>query len=114
MSNNNFQFDICLFLQLVSTAMGTKFASPFACLSVGYLKETILFPHLSPLHFTLTECKLIEEIFKRFMDNGFVLWPKNASIDIFKELLLDELHPSLKFYSRKREKMVVNKNLILL
>ena len=76
LSNNNFQFDIYMFLQLVGTAMGTKFAPRYACLSVGYLEETILFPRLLPLHFTLTECKLIEEIFKRFMDDGFVLWPK--------------------------------------
>ena len=45
------------------------------------------------------------------MDNGLVSWPKNATIDVFKELL-NEIHPSLKFYSRKREKMVVNKNMI--
>ena len=67
--------------------MGTKFAPRYACLSVGYLEETILFPRLLPLRFTLTECKLIEEIFKRFMDDGFVLWPKNANIDVFRELL---------------------------
>ena len=41
LSNNNFQFDIYMFLQLVGTAMGTKFAPPYACLSVGYLEETI-------------------------------------------------------------------------
>ena len=112
LSNNNFQFDIYMFLQLVGTAMGTKFAPPYACLSVGYLEETILFPSLLPLHFTLTECKLIEEIFKRFMDDGFVLWPKNANIDIFRKLL-NKLHPSLKF-TVKKEKIVANKTLILL
>ena len=53
--------------------MVTKFATPYACFSVGYLEETILFPQLLPLHFTLTECKLIKEIFKHFMDDGFVL-----------------------------------------
>ena len=35
-----------MFLQLVSTAMGTNFDPPYACLSVGYLEETILFPRL--------------------------------------------------------------------
>ena len=30
------------------------------------------------------------------MDDGFALWPKNANIDVFLELL-KELHPSLKF-----------------
>ena len=51
----------------------------------------------------LTECKLIEEIFKRFMDDGFVLRPKNANIDIFRKLL-NKLHPSLKFTVKKRKK----------
>ena len=90
---------IC-FLQLVGTAMVTKFAPPYACFSVGYLEETISFPQLLPWHFTLTECKLIKEIFKHFMDDGFVLWPKNANIDEFKELL-NELYPSLKFTEEK-------------
>ena len=52
--------------------------------------------NLLHLMHVLTECKLTEEIFKRFMDDGFVLWPKNANIDIFRELL-NELHPSLNF-----------------
>ena len=42
--------------------MATKFAPPNACLNTGYLEETILLPRLLPLQFTLTECKLIEEI----------------------------------------------------
>ena len=94
--NNNFQFDSYMFLQLV----GTKFAPHYACLSVGYLEETILFPRLLPLHFTLTACKLIEEIFKRFMNDGVVLWPKNANIDAFRKLL-NELHTLLKFTTEK-------------
>ena len=56
--------------------MSTKFAPPYAFLSGGYSEETILFPHLLHLHFTLAECRLIEEIIKRFLDDGFVLWPK--------------------------------------
>ena len=54
------------------------------------------FPRLLPLHFTLTECKWIEEIFKRFIDGGFALWPKNTNIHVFRKLL-NELYTSLKF-----------------
>ena len=61
-----------MFLQLVGTVMGTKFAPPYTCLSVGYLEEAILFPRLLPLHFASTEYKLTEEIFKRFIDEGFI------------------------------------------
>ena len=64
------------------------------------LEETIFFLRLPPLRFTLSECKLNEEIFKRFMDAGFVSWPKNAYIDVFRELL-NKLHPSLKFAVEK-------------
>lgn len=64
------------------------------------LEETIFFLRLPPLRFTLSECKLSEEIFKRFMDDGFVPWPKNAYIDVFRELL-NKLHPSLKFAVEK-------------
>ena len=55
-----FILDIYMLLQLVGTAMGMQFAPPYACVSVGYLKEAILFPRSLPLHFTLTECQLIE------------------------------------------------------
>ena len=89
-----------MFLQLVGTAVGAKFAPPYVCLSVGYLEETILFPWPWPLHFTLTKCKLIEEIFKSFVDDSFVSWPKNANIGVFRDLL-NELHPSLKFIVEK-------------
>ena len=34
------------------------------------------------------------------MNDGFVLWSKNANIDVFRELL-NELHPSLKFTVEK-------------
>ena len=50
--NSNFQFDIYMFLQLIGTSMGTNFAPPYACLSVGYLEEIILFSRLLRLHFT--------------------------------------------------------------
>ena len=43
---------------------------------------------------------MIEEIFKRFMDDSFVLRPKNVNINVFRELL-NELHSSSKFRKRK-------------
>ena len=39
---------------------------------------------------------MTEEIFKRFMDDGFLSWQKTANIDVFREIL-NELHPSFKF-----------------
>ena len=34
------------------------------------------------------------------MDDGFVLWPKNANIDVYRELL-NKLQPSLKYTVEK-------------
>ena len=86
-----------MFLQLAGTAIRATFGSLYACLSfdcswptifaMGYLKETLLFPRLLPLNFTLAECKLNEEIFRRFTDDGFVLWSKNANTDVFRKFL---------------------------
>ena len=42
--SNNFLFDNKMFRQISGTAMGTKFAPPYACLTMGYLEETMLFP----------------------------------------------------------------------
>ena len=66
--------------------MSTKFAPPYAFLSGGYSEETILFPHLLHLHFTLAQCRLIEEIIKRFLDDGFSLWPKKKKMLILMYL----------------------------
>ena len=77
-----------MFLQLPGTAISTKFAPPYAFLSGGYSEKTILFPHLLHLHFTLAECRLIEEIIKRFLDDGFVLWSKKMLILMYLESFL--------------------------
>ena len=72
--------------------MGTKFTPPFAYLSVGYLEETILFPRPLPLHFTLTECKLIEEIFQRFMDDGVFYGQKMLILMYLESLSMNYIH----------------------
>ena len=51
--------------QVMGTAMGTKFAPPYANLPVGFLEETVLFPAELPKYFSRDNCKLIEELFKR-------------------------------------------------
>ena len=96
LQNNNFIFDNTMYHQKKGTAMGTKFAPPYACLAIGYLEEFKLFPVLLPLHFNQLECKRIENCFFRFMDDGFILWSNSLDINIFKRIL-NELHPAIKF-----------------
>ena len=51
LKNNNVFFDDHIYLQLLGTAMGTKCAHPYACLTVGYLEETTLFTNELPKYF---------------------------------------------------------------
>ena len=94
--NNNFLFDERLYHQEIGTAMGTKFAPPYACLSIGFLEETKLFPILLPFHFSTIQCKQIEDDLFRYMDDGFAFWNTQSNILILLNLL-NSLHPSIKF-----------------
>ena len=85
--NNNFKFNDTMFAQLIGTAMGTTFA-PYACLAIGFLEETKLYPSLQT-NLTSDLAVIITNGFLRFMDDGFIPWPNNADIDIFKTLLND-------------------------
>ena len=69
-----------MFNQIMGTAMGTKFAPPYVNLSVGFLEETVLFPVELPKHFSHDNCNLIEELFKRYMGDSFLLW--HSTLDL--------------------------------
>ena len=61
-----------MFNQVIGTAMGTKFAPSYANLSVGFLEETVLFPVELLKYFSHENYKVIKELFKRYMDDGFL------------------------------------------
>ena len=48
-----------MFNQIIGTAMGTKCAPPYACLTIGYQEETKLFTQELPKYFSSEECLLI-------------------------------------------------------
>ena len=66
-----------MFDQIIRTATGTKCAPPYPCLTIGYQEETKLFTQELPKYFFNEECLLIEESFKRYVDDGFIFWPKH-------------------------------------
>ena len=96
LQNNNFYFNRRYIHQLQGTGMGVDFAGPYACLCVGYLEEVKLFGlHILPF-FTQEEIELIRKVYQRYVDDGFMFWPKKLDIQIFIEVL-SRLHPSIKF-----------------
>ena len=99
LTNNYFIFDDRFWHQLIGTAMGTKFAPPYACLTMGYLEETKLYPRLSRF-FSPQVCKMIIDFFRRYIDDCFQPWPRSANIESFINLLND-LHPDIKFTMEK-------------
>ena len=62
-------FNDTMWHQLFGTAMGTIFAPSYACLTIGYLEITKLYPKLA-LIFSIEVCRQIEETYKRHMDDG--------------------------------------------
>ena len=91
LKSNNFILLEEMFNQVMGTAMGTKFAPSYANRSVGFLEETVLFPAELPKYFSHDNCKLIEELFKRYMDNGFLPWHSALDLNALKNVL-DNLH----------------------
>ena len=85
-----------MFNQVMGTAVGTKFAPPYVNLSVGFLEDTVLFPVELPKYFSDENCKLIKELFKRYMDDGFLPWHSALDLNALKNVL-NNLHPTIKF-----------------
>ena len=79
LKNNNFLFDNVLYKQIKGTAMGAKFAPSYACLTISFLEETKLFPIISPKYFNHETCKYIEANYYRYMDDGFIVLPKDLN-----------------------------------
>ena len=84
--NNYFQFDGIVYLQLTGTAIGTKFAPPYACLTCGYLEMTKLYPALRR-NFEKEMSDYIIESYYRYMDDGIVPIPKQIDISILNDIL---------------------------
>ena len=95
LEHNNFCFDKRMFVQLIGTAIGTKFAPPYACLAMGFLEETKLYPHLKrTLEPDLYEFLL--NLFLRYMDDGIVALPPSIDIKFFEDSL-QSMDPNISF-----------------
>ena len=95
LENNNFTFEENIYHQLTGTAMGGNFAPPYAILTIGYLEEKYLYIEL-PKYFPNRESQYIINMYKRFMDDGFIPWNSNLDINTFLDIL-NNMHPSIKY-----------------
>ena len=98
-------FDNQLYPQLKGTGMGNDFAASYACLTIGFQEESLLFPVELPKQFNDNDCKLIQNAYQRYMDDGFLIWPSHLDPAIFHSIL-NNLHPDINYTmdpSRKHE-----------
>ena len=86
LKNNFFEFNENLFQQLSGTAIGTKFAPPYACIFMDWLEEAFL----------ATQDKKPWAYF-RYIDDIFIIWTEGEeSLRHFLESF-NEFHTSIKF-----------------
>ena len=96
LENNYFSFDGTIWRQCIGTAMGKAFAPPYACLTMGFLEETRLFPCLLPANFDEETTALIIEFFFRFIDDNFNLLPNAVTPNIFLRIL-NSMHSAIQY-----------------
>ena len=87
LTNNIFTFNNQHYKQLNGTAMGSSFASFYACLTIGYLEEAILFPELEK-KFEEADVTKVKLSYKRYMDDGIVFLPTNMVKEDFLKYLM--------------------------
>ena len=103
LENNFFGFDSSVWHQLCGTALGKTFAPPYACLTIGFLEETILFPILLPKYFDQQTTELIIEYLFRYIDDEIIPTPGCVPPDLFLKVL-NEMHSSIQFTMTKAMK----------
>ena len=86
--------------------MGSKMAVPYANLCIGYLEETKLYPLLHQ-HFPALIAELIIRWFLRYIDDGFILWPRGWPIEEFL-WIINSLDPHIQFTLEASKKYVMN------
>ena len=104
LENNSFCFNDKYYLQVKGTAMGTKFAPAYATLVLAYLEEKMY--KKSETEFSQNFRLYLEENFKRFLDDCFLIFNQpEKDLDKFHHLL-NSLHPSIRYTIDKSRKQI--------
>ena len=106
LKNNICSFGPQLFKQLKGTAMGASFAAFYACLTIGYLEETKLYPALAAT-FGEDNMELIKDTYRRFMDDGIVFLPAHICKKRFLAIL-NAMDPAIEFTLENSESVTIN------
>ena len=85
-----------MYTQRQGTAMGHVFAPPYACLVIGFLEEEILFKTELQRFFTPTDITIIQNGYKRYMDDGTAFIPEIVDCDTLLGCL-NNLHEDINF-----------------
>ena len=95
LENNNFTFNEKMYTQVKGTAMGTKFAPTYATLVLAYLEEALY--KKSETEFGEEFGQKLRQLWKRFLDDCFMLWDMSRDHLNKFHIMLNNLHPDLNF-----------------
>ena len=95
LENNSFCFNDAHYPQTKGTAMGTKVAPIYATLVLAYLEEKLY--NQAEQEFDQDFRIYLEDNFKRFLDDCFIIFTKTEEELKRFHSLLNTLHPSIKF-----------------
>ena len=86
LKNNYFEFDSAIYHQISGTAIGTKFAPPYACIFMDFFEEQFL-----------KTCTKQPWAYFRYIDDIFMIWTEGEQ-ELLKFLdNLNSFNPSIKF-----------------
>lgn len=95
LENNIFQFGDCFYLQILGTAMGTKFAPTYASLVLAYLEECLY--KMLESHKGISFSNYIKANFKRYLDDCFLIWDGTFGNEKWFLELLNSLNHNIQF-----------------
>ena len=90
LKNNIFEFNDKFYQQCHGTAIGTKFAPPYANLFLAYLEE----------HTILKDAPLQPDLWWRYLDDVFCIWTHGEEALKTFEQFLNGVHPTINFTSK--------------
>lgn len=104
LENNSFHFNDNFFTQIKGTAMGTKMASSYATLFMGFL-ELSLYEDITK-QFNANISSYFKKNWLRYLDDCFIIWPKHFGNPAILTTILNNLHPNITFTTNINNKQI--------